>query len=271
MRTRIHPDPGRDAQAVPSMRRRMVSESRRIRQQGRKTYQRVVVSVREPRRRLKGHCDDNSTMRSGAKSIVERLRDEQAAPTMSGMRNIYSSMHPSVGLTPERLDADSARGGIRRSISVSRTRRRDGRKGSPLPRGAEHAQGGRQRSSTSRCTPASSDKDDVRAAEMVRAMLAERRARYRERDDRYPRRDRKRLLRDGDRVGQLESRMVSAPPAMARSALVHVRLGLRRGAAGAQHEGRGARDRDGRRAGGARIAFQGKRTLWRAARRHRSR
>src|SRR5580693_2675493 len=33
----------------------------------------------------------------------ERLLDEQAAPTMSGVRNIYSSMHPSVGLTPERL------------------------------------------------------------------------------------------------------------------------------------------------------------------------
>jgi phage gp29-like protein len=34
-----------------------------------------------------------------------RLRDEQAAPTMSGVRNIYSVMHPSVGLTPEKLSA----------------------------------------------------------------------------------------------------------------------------------------------------------------------
>ena len=32
-----------------------------------------------------------------------RLLEEQAAPTMTGIRNIYSSMHPSVGLTPERL------------------------------------------------------------------------------------------------------------------------------------------------------------------------
>lgn len=32
-----------------------------------------------------------------------RLRDEQAAPTMAGVRNIYSVMHPSAGLTPERL------------------------------------------------------------------------------------------------------------------------------------------------------------------------
>jgi phage gp29-like protein len=31
------------------------------------------------------------------------LTGEQAAPTMAGVRNIYSVMHPSVGLTPERL------------------------------------------------------------------------------------------------------------------------------------------------------------------------
>ncbi len=31
------------------------------------------------------------------------LRGEQAAPTMAGVRNIYSVMHPSIGLTPERL------------------------------------------------------------------------------------------------------------------------------------------------------------------------
>ncbi|MHB8381153.1 MAG: DUF935 domain-containing protein [Candidatus Binataceae bacterium] len=31
------------------------------------------------------------------------LRTEQAAPTMAGIRNIFSVMHPSVGLTPERL------------------------------------------------------------------------------------------------------------------------------------------------------------------------
>src|ERR1700722_13305855 len=34
-----------------------------------------------------------------------RLREEQAAPTMTGVRNIYSVMHPSVGLTPEKLSA----------------------------------------------------------------------------------------------------------------------------------------------------------------------
>ena len=33
------------------------------------------------------------------------LREEQAAPTTTGVRNIYSVMHPSIGLTPERLTA----------------------------------------------------------------------------------------------------------------------------------------------------------------------
>src|SRR5579864_7815912 len=34
-----------------------------------------------------------------------RLREEQAAATMTGVRNIYSVMHPSAGLTPEKLSA----------------------------------------------------------------------------------------------------------------------------------------------------------------------
>ena len=33
------------------------------------------------------------------------LHTEQAAPTMTGIRNIYSIMHPSAGLTPEKLSA----------------------------------------------------------------------------------------------------------------------------------------------------------------------
>ncbi|MGZ6244048.1 MAG: DUF935 domain-containing protein, partial [Candidatus Binataceae bacterium] len=41
----------------------------------------------------------------GREVDTAQLRDEQAAPTMAGVRNIYSTMHPSVGLTPERLIA----------------------------------------------------------------------------------------------------------------------------------------------------------------------
>lgn len=39
----------------------------------------------------------------GREVETESLRTEQAAPTMAGIRNIFSVMHPSVGLTPERL------------------------------------------------------------------------------------------------------------------------------------------------------------------------
>jgi phage gp29-like protein len=41
----------------------------------------------------------------GREVDTERLREEQAAPTMAGVRNIYSITHPSAGLTPEKLVA----------------------------------------------------------------------------------------------------------------------------------------------------------------------
>ena len=41
----------------------------------------------------------------GREVDTAHLRDEQAAPTLAGVRNIYSTMHPSVGLTPEKLIA----------------------------------------------------------------------------------------------------------------------------------------------------------------------
>jgi phage gp29-like protein len=41
----------------------------------------------------------------GREVDTAQLRDEQAAPTMAGVRNIYSVMHPSTGLTPEKLIA----------------------------------------------------------------------------------------------------------------------------------------------------------------------
>src|SRR6202790_4590361 len=41
----------------------------------------------------------------GREVDTTRLREEQAAATMAGVRNIYSVMHPSAGLTPEKLSA----------------------------------------------------------------------------------------------------------------------------------------------------------------------
>lgn len=39
----------------------------------------------------------------GREVEVARLTEEQAGPTVAGVRNIYSVMHPAVGLTPEKL------------------------------------------------------------------------------------------------------------------------------------------------------------------------
>src|SRR5216683_6767302 len=39
----------------------------------------------------------------GRAVAIERLREEQAGPTIAGVRNIYSISHPAVGLTPEKL------------------------------------------------------------------------------------------------------------------------------------------------------------------------
>jgi phage gp29-like protein len=102
----------------------------------------------------------------------ERLRDEQAAPTMSGVRNIYSSMHPSAGLTPERLTqilreaefgdpflylelAEEMEEKDLHYLAVLNTRKEAA---SQLDLEVK---------------PASNEKDDIRAAEMVRAMLAD--------------------------------------------------------------------------------------------------
>jgi phage gp29-like protein len=41
----------------------------------------------------------------GREVDAARLREEQAGPTMTGVRNIYSVMHPSAALTPEKLSA----------------------------------------------------------------------------------------------------------------------------------------------------------------------
>ena len=41
----------------------------------------------------------------GREVDTAQLREEQASPTMAGVRNIYSMMHPSIGLTPEKLIA----------------------------------------------------------------------------------------------------------------------------------------------------------------------
>src|ERR1700674_4380178 len=72
------------------MRRRMVSENRRSSEQ--RTSPRLSKEVTMILYDAYGREVDTGM-----------LSGEQAAPTMAGIRNIYSVMHPSVGLTPHRL------------------------------------------------------------------------------------------------------------------------------------------------------------------------
>jgi|HubBroStandDraft_1064217.scaffolds.fasta_scaffold69545_1 phage gp29-like protein len=107
----------------------------------------------------------------GREVDVERLREEQAAPTMSGVRNIYSAMYPSAGLTPERLTqilreaefgdpflylelAEEMEEKDLHYLAVLNTRKEA------------------VSQIDYEIKPASGDKDDIRAAELVRAMLA---------------------------------------------------------------------------------------------------
>ena len=106
----------------------------------------------------------------GREVDTARLREEQAAPTMAGVRNIYSVMHPSAGLTPEKLAA------ILRQAEV----------GDPflyleLAEEMEEKDlhylavlGTRKESIAGlqiMVRPASGEKEDVRIAEMVRELL----------------------------------------------------------------------------------------------------
>lgn len=103
---------------------------------------------------------------------VERLKEAQAAPTLAGVRNIYSTLHPETGMTPERLTAILRTAEIGdpwlylelaeameekdlHYLSVLGTRK--------------HAVAGLEIS----VQAASKEADDLRAADMVRAQLLE--------------------------------------------------------------------------------------------------
>ncbi len=100
-----------------------------------------------------------------------RLLQEQAAPTMTGIRNIYSSMHPSVGLTPERLtrilrEAEFGDPFLYLELAEE-MEEKDLHYLSVLSSRKEAVS-----QVDLQVLPASGDKDDLRAAQMVRAMLA---------------------------------------------------------------------------------------------------
>ena len=165
------------------------------------------------------------------------LREEQAAPTMAGVRNIYSVMHPSIGLTPERLSHILRAGGNRGSVSVSRTGRGNRRKGSALPGRARHPQ------ECGRATGCDCARDfefgggsarggDGAGDDLRRADTARQRA------VRHSRRGGQGIFGDRDNVGYVWERMVSRTVEVARPALVCVRLDIGRGNPGADAQGR---------------------------------
>lgn len=99
-----------------------------------------------------------------------RLTEEQAAPSMTGVRNIYSGMHPSVGLTPERLaqilrEAEFGDPFLYLELAEEMEEKDLHYLAVLCSRKEAVAQ------LDIVVMPASSDKDDARAADMVRAML----------------------------------------------------------------------------------------------------
>ena len=108
----------------------------------------------------------------GREVDLARLHEEQAAPTMSGVRNIYSSMHPSVGLTPERLtqilrEAEFGDPFLYLELAEE-MEEKDLHYLAVLSTRKEAVS-----QIEFEIKPASAARDDVRAAELVRAMLAD--------------------------------------------------------------------------------------------------
>ena len=106
----------------------------------------------------------------GREVDVERLREEQAAPTMSGVRNIYSSMSPSVGLTPERLTQilrEAEFGDPFLYLELAEEMEEKDLHYLAVLSTRKEAVG----QIDYEIKPASDARDDMRAAEMVRAML----------------------------------------------------------------------------------------------------
>lgn len=106
----------------------------------------------------------------GREVDTDRLREEQATATMAGVRNIYSAMHPSIGLTPERLaqilrEAELGDPFLYLELAEEMEEKDLHYLAVLCSRKEAIAQ------LDIAVTPASADKDDLRAADMVRAIV----------------------------------------------------------------------------------------------------
>jgi phage gp29-like protein len=106
----------------------------------------------------------------GREVDTARLREEQAAATMTGVRNIYSVMHPSAGLTPEKLSAilrQAEFGDPFLYLELAEEMEEKDLHYLAVLGTRKETVGGLE----IRVLPASEGKEDVRIAEMVRALL----------------------------------------------------------------------------------------------------
>jgi phage gp29-like protein len=106
----------------------------------------------------------------GREVDMGHLREEQAAATMTGIRNIYSQMHPSIGLTPERLSAilrQAENGDPFLYLELAEEMEEKDLHYLAVLATRKQTAGGLQLA----VRAASAEKDDVRIAELVRELL----------------------------------------------------------------------------------------------------
>ena len=144
----------------------------------------------------------------GREVDTAQLRDEQAAPTMAGVRNIYSTMHPSVGLTPEKLIAiqrEAESGDPYLYLELAEEMEEKDLHYLAVIGTRKQAVAGAELI----VTAASDAAADQRAADLVRDFVGGGALDLGKRAVRHPRRGRKRLLGDRDHLGHVGPRMDS--------------------------------------------------------------
>src|SRR5579864_4171623 len=163
----------------------------------------------------------------------ELLKEEQAAPTLAGVRNIYSIIDSSLGLTPEKIvmilrQAEYGDPWLYLELA-ERMEEKD-----ELYQGVLHTRKMAVSQLDMKIEAASNDAQDQADAAFRARGSAGRRARLAGRRFRNAQRARQRLLGNGDHLehpgpqSQDRSAMVdSGAPGMARPAMVHVRLDFR--------------------------------------------
>ena len=108
----------------------------------------------------------------GRKADLSRLKEEQAGPTLGGVRNIYSTLHPERDLTPERLTSIlqvAEYGDPYLYLELAEAMEEKDLHYHSVLGTRKHAVANLELT----VQPVSKDKDDLRAADLVREQLLE--------------------------------------------------------------------------------------------------